>query len=162
VNDALFHLDDYRYSSLVNLLIQLRRPQLTRRLHEEELSGALSEALCPVSPAIIGEVAEAFRNLESDRNTLESFETAMNAVEQFLTGYRTYAQVAARRRADRVWMAHQEYEAQMKEMVAAEAECGLSLAELTKLKTEIERLSSEQHDVEAKIAVLQLVLGNPD
>ena len=28
VNDALFHLDDYRYSSLVNLLIQLRRPSV--------------------------------------------------------------------------------------------------------------------------------------
>jgi hypothetical protein len=26
VNDALFHLDDYRYASLMNLLIQLRRP----------------------------------------------------------------------------------------------------------------------------------------
>src|SRR5262245_29712443 len=155
VNDALFHLDDYRYSSLVNLLIQLRRPQLTRRLYEDELSGALSEALRPVSPTIIGEVAEAFRTLESDRNTLESFEAAMNAVEEFLTGYRTYAQVAARRRADRVWTAHQEYEAQMKEMVAAEADCSQSLDELTKLKTEIDRLSSEQHDVEARIAVLQ-------
>src|SRR5262249_41218576 len=28
VNEALFHLDEYRYGSLVNLLIQLRRPQL--------------------------------------------------------------------------------------------------------------------------------------
>ena len=34
VNEALFHLDEYRYASLVNLLIQLRRPQLTRRLDE--------------------------------------------------------------------------------------------------------------------------------
>src|SRR5262245_15057057 len=155
VNDALFHLDDYRYSSLVNLLIQLRRPQLTRRLYEEELSGALSEALRPVSSSVIAQVAEAFHNLESDRNTLESFEAAMNSVEEFLMGYRTYAQVAARRRADRVWTAHQEYEAQMREMVSAEAECGQSIAELSKLKTEMNRLSSEQHDLEAKIAALQ-------
>jgi uncharacterized protein (TIGR02680 family) len=155
VNDALFHLDDYRYSSLVNLLIQLRRPQLTRRLYEEELSGALSEALRPVSPAVIAEVAEAFRNLEADRNTLESFKTATNAVEQFLAGYGTYAQVAARRRADRVWTAHLGYESQMAEMVAAEQECDQSIAELTKLSGEITRLSSEQHDLQAKIAALQ-------
>ena len=155
VNDALFHLDDYRYSSLVNLLIQLRRPQLTRRLYEEELSGALSEALRPVSSAVIAEVAEAFRNLESERNTLESFKTAMNAVEQFLTGYRTYSQAAARRRADRVWIAHQQYEAQMTEMVAAEGECRESLAESEKLKSEIERLSAEQRELDAKIAALQ-------
>ena len=155
VNDALFHLDDYRYSSLVNLLIQLRRPQLTRRLHEEDLSGALSEALPPVSPGVILEVAEAFRNLESDRNTLEFFKTAINAVEQFLTGYRSYAQVAAKRRADRVRIAQDEYEAQMTEILASEADCNRSLAELTRLKTEIEHLSSEQHALAAEITVLQ-------
>jgi uncharacterized protein (TIGR02680 family) len=155
VNEALFHLDDYRYSSLVNLLIQLRRPQLTRRLYEEELSGALSEALRPVSPSVIAEVAEAFSNLESERNTLESFRTAMNAVEQFLMGYRTYAQAAARRRADRVWTAHQQYEAQMTEILAAEADCGQSLAELSNLKIEIAQLSADQYDLEAKIAALQ-------
>jgi uncharacterized protein (TIGR02680 family) len=155
VNDALFHLDDYRYSSLVNLLIQLRRPQLTRRLHEEDLSGALSEALPPVSPGVISEVAEAFRHLESDRSTLEFFTTATNAVEQFLTGYRSYAQVAAKRRADRVRIAQDEYEAQMTEILASEADCNRSLAELARLKTEIEHLSSEKHALAAEIAVLQ-------
>jgi hypothetical protein len=64
VNDALFHLDDYRYASLMNLLIQLRRPQLTRQFDEGELSGALSEALPPVSGSVIASVAEAFRSLE--------------------------------------------------------------------------------------------------
>src|SRR5262249_11949341 len=76
-------------------------------------------------------------------------------VEQFLMGYRTYAQVAARRRADRVWTAHQQYEAQMTEILAAEAECGQSLAELSKLKVEIEHLSADQHELDAKIAALQ-------
>ncbi len=155
VNDALFHLDDYRYSSLVNLLIRLRRPQLTRRLDEDELSETLSEALPPVSPDVISGVAEAFRSLESDRNTLESFKTAVSAVEQFLTGYRSYAQVAARRRADRVRIAQHEYDAQMTDMLASEADCNRSLAELTGLKTEIDRLATEQHALEAGISALQ-------
>jgi hypothetical protein len=47
----LFQLDEYRYASLINLLIQLRRPQLTRQLDENDLSRSLSEALPPVSPA---------------------------------------------------------------------------------------------------------------
>src|SRR5881628_3588068 len=58
VNEALFHLDEYRYASLINLLIQLRRPQLTRRLDEHELSRALSEALPPVSAAVVASLAE--------------------------------------------------------------------------------------------------------
>src|SRR5215469_14154320 len=51
VDEALFRLGQYRYASLINLLIQLRRPQLTRRLEEDELSGTLGEAMPPVSPA---------------------------------------------------------------------------------------------------------------
>src|SRR5688572_10456052 len=102
VNDALFHLDDYRYASFVNLLIQLRRPQLTRQFDEAELSGALTEALPPPSATVISNVAEAFRNLESDRNRLESSKSAMHAVERFVTNYQSYARIAAKRRIDRV------------------------------------------------------------
>jgi uncharacterized protein (TIGR02680 family) len=155
VNDALFHLDDYRYASFVNLLIQLRRPQLTRRLDEEDLSGALSEALPPVSPAVIGNVAEAFRNLESERGKLESFKVAMTAVNRFLTSYRSYARVAARRAIDHVRTAHREYETGMKDILQSEADCDRSLAELARLKTEIQRITSDQHSLEAEIAALQ-------
>ena len=155
VNDALFRLDDYRYASLMNLLIQLRRPQLTRRLDENELSAALSEALPPVSPAIIDDVAEAFRNLESDRSKLESFRAALTGVERFLSGYRRYAEVAAKRRGDRVRAAHYEYESGMKEILTSEAECDRSLAELARLKAEIQHLSAEQEAVQAEIAALE-------
>ena len=155
VNDALFHLDDYRYASLINLLIQLRRPQLTRRLEETELSEALSEALPPVSPTIIANVAEAFRNLESDRSKLESFKTALTAADRFLNGYRRYAEVAAKRRVDRVRRAHFEYETGMKEILVSEADCDRSLAELARLKAELQRVTVEQHAVQAEISALQ-------
>src|SRR5215831_17415934 len=77
VNAALFHLDEYRYASLINLLIQLRRPQLTRRLDEHEMSRALSEALPPVSARIVAKVADAFRTLESDRTQSNSSRFAL-------------------------------------------------------------------------------------
>jgi uncharacterized protein (TIGR02680 family) len=155
VNDALFHLDDYRYGSLMNLLIQLRRPQLTRQFDESELSAALSEALPPVSAAIIANVAEAFRSLESDRSQLQSFKAALAAVDRFLKGYRHYAEVAAKRRVDRVRNAHYEYESWMKEILISEAECDRSLAELAKLKSEIQHLSVEQQALQAEIDALQ-------
>jgi hypothetical protein len=155
VNGALFRLDEYRYTSLMNLLIQLRRPQLTRRLEERELSRALSEALPPVSPGLVANVAEAFRVLESDRNQLTSSRSALAAVEQFLIGYRGYAEVAAKRRADRVLAAHDEYETAMKEILAAESECDRSLAGLALLKSEMQRLASEEHALQSEIAALQ-------
>jgi hypothetical protein len=155
VNEALFKLDDYRYSSLINLLIQLRRPQLTRRLEEHELSRALSEALSPVSPAVIGTLADAFSNLESDRNQVLSSKTALTAVEEFLAQYRQYSQVAAKRRAERVLAAHYEYETAVNEILTAESECDRSLAELARLKTELQRLSVEEHALQAEIQAFQ-------
>jgi hypothetical protein len=151
VNDKLFRLDEHRYASLINLLIQLRRPQLTRRLEEHEMSRALSEALPPVSPSLVTKVADAFRNLESDRSQLNSSRFALAAVEQFLTGYRGYAEVSARRRADRVLAAHDEYEAAMKEILTAESECDRLLAELARLKAAMQRISAEEHTLQAEI-----------
>ena len=155
VNDKLFRLDEHRYASLINLLIQLRRPQLTRRLEEHEMSRALGEALPPISSALLAKVADAFRNLESDRSQLNSAKFALAAVEQFLTGYRAYAEVSARRRADRVLAAHDEYEVAMKEILAAEAECDRLLAELARLKSAMQRLSVEQHALQSEVAAFQ-------
>src|SRR5262245_4327066 len=155
VNEALFRLDEYRYASLVNLLIRLRRPQLTRRLEEHELSRALNEALPPFSSTLIADVADAFRDLQSDRTHLNSSKLALAAVEQFLTSYGRYAAVAAKRRADRVIRAHDEYEAAIKELLAAEAECDRSLAELGRLKTEMQRFSVEEHALQTQISAFQ-------
>ena len=66
VNKALFGLGD-RYEALLNLLIQLRQPQLSRTLNEDRLSNALSQALPPLPEAVLADVAEAFRSLETDR-----------------------------------------------------------------------------------------------
>ena len=155
VNDALFHLDDYRYASLMNLLIQLRRPQLTRQFDEGELSGALSEALPPVSSPVVARVAEAFRSLESDRYQLQSFKATLAAIDRFMKAYRHYAEVAAKRRVDRVRTAHYEYESWMKEILISEAECDRSLAELAMLKSDIQHLVVEQQALQAEIATLQ-------
>ena len=155
VNEALFHFDEYRYASLLNLLIQLRSPQLTRRFEEQELSRALSEAMAPVSPLIVASVADAFSNLQSDRAELASSKSALAAVERFLGGYRSYAQIAAKRTAERVLKAHYEYEEGMKEVLTAEAECDRFLAELARLKAEMQRLGDEEHALEAEISAFQ-------
>jgi hypothetical protein len=160
VDEALFQLGQYRYASLMNLLIQLRRPQLTRRLEEDELSGTLGEALPPVSPAVIANVADAFRQIDADRKQLSSSKTALDAVEHFLTGYRHYAEIAARRRADRVLAAHRDYEAVTKEVLTAEGEADRSLAALGKLKTELQSLTEQEHALEAEILNCQQSLAN--
>src|SRR5688572_15949118 len=56
VDRALFKLGEHRYGALLDLLVQLRQPQLSRQLDERRLSAALGEALPPVTPAVVADV----------------------------------------------------------------------------------------------------------
>jgi hypothetical protein len=121
VDDALFGLGGPRYEALVNLLIQLRQPQLSKRPDERLLSRALTEALPPLDPALVVTVAEAFRGLDEEREVLGALAEARTATQAFLTHYRRYAQVAARRYAAPPRQAHSRYEQHSRELAEADA-----------------------------------------
>ena len=76
VDEALFGLGEHRYEALINLLIQLRQPQLSKKPDEKLLSRALTEALPPLSPGLVTTVAEAFRGLDEERDALRALAEA--------------------------------------------------------------------------------------
>jgi uncharacterized protein (TIGR02680 family) len=119
VDEALFDLGTDRYEALVNLLIQLRQPQLSKRPNEKLLARALTESLPPVDQAVIADVADAFHSLEDDRAELSSFTDAHRAAEAFLEHYRRYAAIAARRRARLPRGAQSRYEDLNRKLAAA-------------------------------------------
>jgi uncharacterized protein (TIGR02680 family) len=110
VDERLFDLGAERYGALLELLISLRQPQLSKRPNEQALSAALTQALAPPDQAIIADVAEAFRSLEAERSDVEALAEAQAAVAAFRDRYRRYAAVASRRRAADVRTAQSEYE----------------------------------------------------
>ncbi len=98
VDEALFGLGG-RYEALVSLLIQLRQPQLSKRPDERLLSRALTEALPPLDDNLVTQVADAFRSLDDERETLRGLVEAKRAADDFLGTYRRYARIAAKRKA---------------------------------------------------------------
>jgi uncharacterized protein (TIGR02680 family) len=99
VDERLFRLGEDRYAALVNTLIQLRQPQLSKHPDEERLSNALTEALTPIDREALEVVAEAMTQLEELRRELEELQAMRKAVAAFGERYERYAQVATRRRA---------------------------------------------------------------
>ncbi|GAB3687713.1 TIGR02680 family protein [Nocardiopsis oceani] len=110
VDEALFGLGEQRYGALVDLLVQLRQPQLSKRPSETALSKALTESLPPVDQAIVADVAEAYRELEEDETELNAMVDAERAASGFLGHYRDYARAAARRAARPPRTEHSRYE----------------------------------------------------
>jgi len=110
VDEHLFALGEHRYRALVDLLIELRRPQLSRELDEARVSTALSQALAPVASAVLDVVAESYRALERERDELLSMERAASAVAAFNLVQARAVQVHAAALSDRVVSANTRYE----------------------------------------------------
>ncbi|MGA5817625.1 TIGR02680 family protein [Kitasatospora sp. NPDC094028] len=120
VDEALFGLGEQRYAALVDLLIQLRQPQLSKRPSEKALSQALTESLPPMDQAVIADVAEAFRSLDEEKEQLAVMASAERAAGAFLQHYRRYARVAARRKARAPRAQHSRFESLRAELNTAE------------------------------------------
>lgn len=99
VDERLFQLGSMRYSALMDTLIQLRQPQLSKKPDETNLSNALTEALPPLATDLLSDVADAMNQLEEDRRQLDEFDRLAAAVGQFNTRYSAYAGVHSRRQA---------------------------------------------------------------
>jgi uncharacterized protein (TIGR02680 family) len=140
VDEALFGFGEQRYGALVNLLVQLRQPQLSKRPSEKTLSAALTEALPPLDQAVVADVAEAFRSLEEDRNSLDAMTEAHGAAKSFLGHYRRYARIASRRRAALPREAQAAYRRVNEGLAAAETAYKQAEAELTAAKKLLDEL----------------------
>ena len=120
VDDHLFHLGEERYGALIDLLIQLRQPQLSRQLDERRLSDALSNSLPPLAPSVLHDVAESFRSLEEDRQSLENYKAAVEAVSSFQKTYRRYARMVTGERSEALRKTHSHYEHTQRDVREAE------------------------------------------
>jgi uncharacterized protein (TIGR02680 family) len=154
VDQLLFRLGP-RYEALIELLIRLRHPQLSRKLDEKLLSAALSEALTPLPAAVIDDVAEAFRSLQSDREEVLRFTAVRRAVGDFLEDYRRYLRTAARRRGAVLRSAHSAYEEAQRQLRAAERQKSEQTEEQERALREIERLTGELAACEAAIRTFE-------
>jgi uncharacterized protein (TIGR02680 family) len=155
VDEHLFGLGAHRYEALVNLLIQLRQPQLSKKPDEKLLSRALTEALPPLSPGLVTTVAEAFRGLDEERDALRSLAEAQQAASDFLGHYRRYAKVAAKRKAAGPRQTQAKYENLGRELAAAEEAFAVAQQELAAAQGELTALEEQRAELEARRDALQ-------
>jgi uncharacterized protein (TIGR02680 family) len=155
VDEHLFGLGPHRYEALVNLLIQLRQPQLSKKPDEKLLSRALTEALPPLSPGLVTTVAEAFRGLDEERDALRSLAEAQEAAAAFLTHYGRYAKVAAKRKAAGPRLTQSRYEQLGRDLAAAEEAFTAAQDQLDDAQRELGRLEEQRTELDARRDALQ-------
>jgi uncharacterized protein (TIGR02680 family) len=155
VDEALFGLGEHRYEALINLLIQLRQPQLSKKPDEKLLSRALTEALPPLSQSLVTTVAEAFRGLDEERDALRALDDARQAAEVFLGHYTRYARTAAKRKAAGPRLAQSRYMHLSQDLTAAEEAFTAADTALTVAREELEALEQRKIKLDAKREALR-------
>ena len=151
VDERLFQLGPKRYEALMDTLIQLRQPQLSKKPDEAGLSHALGEALPPMPQELLADVAEALNQLEEDRRHLEGARQLAQAVGRFDLRYRVYAGTLTRRQARELRQAQTGFDnaseernkAQASLIVAMTNEADLLVAQQT--ATDLLNRSRERH-----------------
>ncbi len=154
VDEALFGLGS-RYDTLVSLLIQLRQPQLSKRPDERLLSRALTDALPPLDENLIAQVAEAFRGLDDEREALDGLQDVRKAADQFLSTYRRYARIAAKRKAAGPRRTHSQYEQTHQELSAAVRDHVEATRELAETTVGLEKLGTQRAELDARDRALR-------
>jgi uncharacterized protein (TIGR02680 family) len=158
VDEHLFQLGTARYAALMDTLIQLRQPQLSKKPDEASLSDALTEALPPLSTELLVDVADALNQLEEDRRQLREYEALAEAVGQFNRRYRVYASTQARRQARGLRSAQTGFDNASRALNEARAE--LEAAHIVEAKAK-ERHQKADSALRASRARLQVLQSDP-
>ncbi len=155
VDERLFRLGEDRYAALVNTLIQLRQPQLSKMPDEGRLSNALSESLTPLDRGALQDVADAMGQLEELRRELEEIQAMRKAVGAFGERYRRYAQVATRRRARTLRQAQTVFDDYSREFNAAEVALEKALLEVASWRSAVQQMDEQLAADAERVSVLE-------
>jgi len=155
VDERLFRLGPERYDALVETLIQLRQPQLSKNPDERRLSEAMTHALRPLDRAALEDVAEAMSELDDIRRELEEIEAMRKAIGAFGTRYRRYAQIATRRRARTLRQAQTDFDNASRDVNAAQAELDEARAQVARHQSSQQSLDEQLAADEARLQVLR-------
>jgi uncharacterized protein (TIGR02680 family) len=155
INRELFEMPGDQYRALIEALLQLRRPQLSKQLRPEELSRILSASLPPLERGVVDPLAEGFERLDRHREEREVWQQTLSAVERFTGVYRGFAEILARRQAlelTRAESAHHKARAELRHWEQQVEQASALRQQLARRRGELE---SEQRSLAEKVATLK-------
>ena len=155
IDERLFQLGAERYRALIDTLIQLRQPQLSKQPNEANLSRALSQALKPLGRDVLEDVAEAMNQLDEYQAELADYAAMRDAIARFNTSYVRYAQILARRRARTLRQAQTAVDNASAGARSARAELQAAQAACAASAQQVEATGTREKEAASQIDVLR-------
>lgn len=155
VNERLFGYETIdEYKELIDLLLQLRKPKLSKDFKPTVLNEILSESLQTISEDDLRPMSEAIENMDNMKNRLEDLKRSKNAADKILGYYNQYNEKVLFDKAkdfDAVMSNYENEQNRMNDMKQKNAELEKELENLEKsllqLKDERELLEKKKADL---------------
>lgn len=137
VNDTLFGYENAEeYKELVDLLIQLRTPKLSKDFKPTVLNEILSSSLSPLSDEDLRPMSEAIENMDNLKTRLEELEAGKKAADKIYEVYQQYNKAVLYEKAEKYLKAEEQHAKDEKEY---EKTCAVMEECQQKRRGEIER-----------------------
>lgn len=142
VNRQVFGFDTVEeYKELVDLLIQLRTPKLSKDFKPSVINDILSDSLQPLSDDDLRPMAEAIENMDAMNVNLKSRKEAKAAAEKIYAVFNTYNKLVLHEKAEKYEQTKQRLNqaiAKQEENQRAYEACQKKAQELEEKRTQIE------------------------
>jgi uncharacterized protein (TIGR02680 family) len=155
VNARLFGMPDEQYAALVETLLHLRRPQLSKTLDLDQLSRFLSASLPPLDARVVGPIAEGFERLDHHRADLEALEETLGKLRGFDKVYREYARAVAKGRAQELARAESAYQRARSQTRERATELDALITRRETVEKSLEDLGVRERTLAERIRALQ-------
>lgn len=155
VNQLLFEMSEDQYAALMEALLQLRRPQLSKQLDPEQVSQILTASLPPLEARAVAPLAEGFERLDRHRAEREELNATLASLRSFTAVYRAYVATVAKARAQELTRADSAHQRARADLRRAQEEEEAVRARLAALVEAIGRLEHEDEALGERIQALK-------
>jgi uncharacterized protein (TIGR02680 family) len=161
LNDAVFGFpSDDGYQTMLTLMLELRRPHLSKALDPSGVTRLLSAALPEVDDGLIRRLGDGLEQLEDMRRALERLRRAHRRLDRFIAdSYRGYARAVLRERGAGLRRAETAYENAARRQREAVEQLEHARANAERFA---EQLLSAHHDAERAEGALAALLQSPE
>ncbi len=149
VNRQIFGFDTVEeYKEMIDLLIQLRTPKLSKDFKPSVINDILSDSLQPLSDEDLRPMSEAIENMDTMNMNLKSRQEARQAAEKIKRVYDKYNQITLYEKADSYEKIQEDLENLRKQAAERKNLIELCNQEIQSFSQQLEQMKAKQEAME--------------
>ena len=156
VNNLLFGFENESlYTELINLMLQLRSPKLSKDYKPTKLEEILTGVLEPLNEKDIATMSESIENMNKYKEKINDLTSEYSAISGLLNSFKDYSDMILYNKANAYKLSNQNYETAKKKKIEEEKR-------VNNLETQIALEEKRSNEIKLDLSDIEYKIGNLD